>query len=76
MRSVIACPFCIVHSALHRLTEWARQDSNLGPTDYEPAALTAELRAPRGKVEEVEKVEEVKHVSGQVPRVTLLHFPT
>src|SRR5690606_23316821 len=23
----------------------ARQDSNLGPTDYEPAALTAELRA-------------------------------
>jgi len=27
-------------------------------------------------VEEVEKVEEVKHVSGQVPRVTLLHFPT
>src|SRR5712691_7533725 len=24
---------------------WARQDSNLGPTDYEPAALTAELRA-------------------------------
>ena len=27
-------------------SEWARQDSNLGPTDYEPAALTAELRAP------------------------------
>ena len=26
-------------------SEWARQDSNLGPTDYEPAALTAELRA-------------------------------
>ena len=25
---------------------WARQDSNLGPTDYESAALTAELRAP------------------------------
>jgi hypothetical protein len=25
--------------------EWARQDSNLGPTDYESAALTAELRA-------------------------------
>src|ERR687888_385880 len=24
---------------------WARQDSNLGPTDYESAALTAELRA-------------------------------
>jgi hypothetical protein len=26
---------------------WARQDSNLGPTDYESAALTAELRALR-----------------------------
>jgi hypothetical protein len=24
---------------------WARQDLNLGPTDYESAALTAELRA-------------------------------
>ena len=29
---------------------WARQDSNLGPTDYESAALTAELRA-RARVE-------------------------
>ena len=27
---------------------WAHQDSNLGPTDYEPAALTAELWAPMG----------------------------
>jgi hypothetical protein len=27
------------------LSYWARQDSNLGPTDYESAALTAELRA-------------------------------
>ena len=26
---------------------WARQDLNLGPTDYESAALTAELRALR-----------------------------
>jgi hypothetical protein len=26
---------------------WARPDSNLGPTDYESAALTAELRALR-----------------------------
>src|SRR5260370_29045912 len=26
---------------------WARQDLNLGPTDYAAAALTAELRAPR-----------------------------
>ena len=25
---------------------WALQDSNLGPTGYEPVALTAELRAP------------------------------
>ncbi len=25
---------------------WARKDLNLGPTDYESAALTAELRAP------------------------------
>ena len=25
---------------------WARQDLNLGPTVYESAALTAELRAP------------------------------
>ena len=24
---------------------WARKDLNLGPTDYESAALTAELRA-------------------------------
>ena len=29
--------------------EWARQDSNLGPTDYESAALTAELRARQHK---------------------------
>ncbi len=29
------------------MTRWARQDSNLGPTDYESAALPAELRAPR-----------------------------
>ena len=26
---------------------WARQDLNLGPTDYESAALTAELQALR-----------------------------
>ena len=31
----------------HSLDWWARQDLNLGPTDYESAALTAELRAPR-----------------------------
>src|SRR5262249_11468174 len=28
-----------------RRLEWARLDSNQGPTGYEPAALTAELRA-------------------------------
>ena len=32
---------------LRGLSLWARQDSNLGPTDYESAALTAELRALR-----------------------------
>ena len=31
---------------LRRCSWWARQDLNLGPTDYESAALTAELRAP------------------------------
>ena len=29
-----------------RKCSWARLDSNQGPTDYESAALTAELRAP------------------------------
>jgi hypothetical protein len=29
---------------------WARQDLNLGPTDYESAALTAELRAQTFKI--------------------------
>ncbi len=29
----------------HGFDWWARQDLNLGPTDYESAALTAELRA-------------------------------
>src|SRR5215471_12761681 len=33
------CPVCTENKW------WARQDSNLGPTDYESAALTAELRA-------------------------------
>ena len=28
---------------------WARQDLNLGPTDYESAALTAELQARSGE---------------------------
>src|SRR5260370_36583489 len=35
---------CLVH-----WNWWARQDLNLGPTDYESAALTAELRAPLGR---------------------------
>src|SRR5579864_3193692 len=29
-------------------TWWARQDSNLQPSGYEPLALTIELRAPQG----------------------------
>src|SRR5579859_468777 len=32
--------------ARFKVSWWARQDLNLGPTDYESAALTAELRAP------------------------------
>src|SRR2546426_5830793 len=40
-RSPFDSAFRIRHSAL----EWALQDLNLGPTDYESAALTAELRA-------------------------------
>src|SRR5262249_8656960 len=43
-RTQPASAFCILNFAS---SEWARQDSNLGPTDYEPAALTAELRAPK-----------------------------
>src|SRR5262245_51726952 len=43
-RMLSAFASCILNFAF---TEWARQDSNLGPTDYEPAALTAELRAPK-----------------------------
>jgi hypothetical protein len=31
----------------NRGSEWALQDSNLGRAGYEPAALTAELRALR-----------------------------
>ena len=30
---------------------WAREDSNLQPTDYESAALPIELRAPRMALE-------------------------
>ena len=37
--------FVILHFAFKPKVEWARLDSNQGPTDYEPAALTAELRA-------------------------------
>jgi hypothetical protein len=38
-----------MHHLGRNRVEWARQDSNLGPTDYESAALTAELRALRPK---------------------------
>ena len=37
---------CITHLDWTNRFWWARQDLNLGPTDYESAALTAELRAP------------------------------
>ena len=33
--------------------EWAHQDSNLGPAGYEPAALTAELGAPKKRKSKV-----------------------
>ena len=32
--------------AVRQSEGWARQDSNLGPRDYESPALTAELQAP------------------------------
>ena len=45
------CPLpfalCPLPSALCAVGWWAPQDSNLGPTGYEPAALTAELGARR-----------------------------
>lgn len=34
-----------MEDATPRVEWWAPQDSNLGPTGYEPAALTAELGA-------------------------------
>ena len=35
-----------VHALLDEASvDWARQDSNLGPRDYESPALTAELQA-------------------------------
>ena len=37
---------CVCYcSLLSSRSAWALQDLNLGPTDYESAALTAELRA-------------------------------
>ena len=35
------------HSLRFRRSWWARQDSNLQPSGYEPPALTIELRARR-----------------------------
>jgi hypothetical protein len=40
--------FCVFQPSLSRCARnrgWARQDSNLGPRDYESPALTAELQA-------------------------------
>ena len=34
------------------MRNWARQDSNLGPRDYESPALTAELQARRALTRE------------------------
>jgi hypothetical protein len=34
----------------NRKLKWARQDSNLGPRDYESPALTAELQAHAAKL--------------------------
>src|SRR4029077_14752233 len=36
----------------NRKLKWARQDSNLGPRDYESPALTAELQARRAATRE------------------------
>ena len=48
-----ACPSCgrkLAGNPIWEMTDcifwWALRDSNPGPTDYESAALTAELRAP------------------------------
>ena|SRR5438132_13704418 len=47
---------------------WARQDSNLGPTDYESAALTAELRAPykTHKTKDLSETLENRGVDGEI----------
>src|SRR6185503_15765095 len=52
-------------SGVINVSEWARQDSNLGPTDYEPAALTAELRA----------LKQIPHPKSQAPNPKL-EIPT
>ena len=64
----------------HEAYEWARQDSNLGPTDYEPAALTAELRAPgasapRSRNLASSKVK-VEKVSSKLSGPLSTYFPT
>ena len=43
-RSTFTDPLSAIHH-LQSAIEWARQDSNLGPRDYESPALTAELQA-------------------------------
>ena len=43
--------------------KWAHQDSNLGPTGYEPAALTAELWARAANTECQERATGVEPVT-------------
>src|SRR4026209_1130739 len=60
---ILHCAFRITRASL----EWARQDSNLGPTDYEPAALTAELRARTGYVRPSRNAFSLRDLDGWAP---------
>src|SRR3954470_19092045 len=71
--------------------KWARQDSNLGPRDYESPALTAELQAlftyekERSNISlnqltlmmglEAEKITSLRHSPGTGTRAPLHIFP-
>ncbi len=54
--------------------EWAHQDSNLGPTGYEPAALTAELWALGG--ESYYSGRRESNPQNQLGRLVQYHFAT
>ena len=47
---------------------WARQDLNLGPTDYESAALTAELRARLSEISYIERAQPRSTPLGKIVR--------